>query len=245
MSSQASGVFRWPWDRVRDGPLPVLLIALTVVSGVVDGVSYLGLGHVFVANMTGNVVFLGFALAGASGLSVSASLTALAAFLLGALIGGRVGSRLGGHRGRHLRGAAAVGLVPLLCASAVASGIGATVSSHERYALIALLAVAMGLQNATARRLAVPDLTTSVLTLTLTGVASDSRLAGRSGGPAARRLIAVAAMFAGALVGALLTLHGHIYIGLLIASAVVAACAVTAVRRGSADSEWARSHDAH
>ena len=65
----------------RHGPLAPMLVGLTVVTGVVDAVSYLTLGHVFVANMTGNVVFIGFALAGASGLSAPASLAALAAFL--------------------------------------------------------------------------------------------------------------------------------------------------------------------
>jgi hypothetical protein len=37
--------------------LPAMLLTLTVVTGVVDAASYLSLGHVFVANMTGNVVF--------------------------------------------------------------------------------------------------------------------------------------------------------------------------------------------
>src|ERR1700737_808294 len=68
--------------------LPLLLV-MTVVTGVVDAVSILRLGHVFVANMTGNIVFLGFALAGASGFSVVASLVALGAFLAGAGVGGR------------------------------------------------------------------------------------------------------------------------------------------------------------
>ena len=49
------------------GPLPALLLILTAVSGVVDAVSILSLGRVFVANMTGNVVFVGFAIAGAPG----------------------------------------------------------------------------------------------------------------------------------------------------------------------------------
>src|SRR5215211_6579596 len=87
------------------GPLPPLLLALTVVTGLVDAFSYLLLGHVFVANMTGNVVFLGFALAGASGFSVTASLVALGAFSLGALAGGRLSTALGAHRG-HLLGVA-------------------------------------------------------------------------------------------------------------------------------------------
>jgi uncharacterized membrane protein YoaK (UPF0700 family) len=72
----------WPWADSGFGPLPPLLVVMTVVTGVVDAVSDLALGHVFVANMTGNVVFLGFALAGADGLSVPASLVALAGALL-------------------------------------------------------------------------------------------------------------------------------------------------------------------
>src|SRR5688572_8280104 len=90
------------------GPLPLLLLALTVVTGLVDAFSYLVLGRVFVANMTGNVVFLGFALAGASGFSIAASLIALGAFSLGALAGGRLSTQLGAHRGRLLASAGAV-----------------------------------------------------------------------------------------------------------------------------------------
>src|SRR3979409_679576 len=77
------------------GPPPPLLLALTVVTGVVDAVSILRLGRVFVANMTGNVVFSGFALVGAPGFSLSASLAALAGFLVGALGGGWLTGRLG------------------------------------------------------------------------------------------------------------------------------------------------------
>src|SRR5580765_8189054 len=86
----------------RHGPLPPLLLGLTLVTGLVDAFSYLVLGHVFVANMTGNVVFLGFALAGATGFSIPASLVALGSFVLGALIGGNVSSRLRHHRGHLL-----------------------------------------------------------------------------------------------------------------------------------------------
>jgi hypothetical protein len=72
------------------GPLPPLLVALTVVTGLVDAFSYLTLGHVFTANVTGNIVFLGFALAGAPGFSVAASLTAYASFAAGSVLGGRL-----------------------------------------------------------------------------------------------------------------------------------------------------------
>src|SRR5277367_1311263 len=93
----------WPRAGERHGPLAPLLVALTFVTGLVDAASYLKLGHVFVANMTGNVAFLGLALAGAGGLSATASLVALGSFLLGALGGGWLGSRNPSHRGHLLR----------------------------------------------------------------------------------------------------------------------------------------------
>src|ERR1700694_5742345 len=90
------------WHDERHGPLPALLVVLTMVTGLVDAVSYLTLGHVFVANMTGNVVFLGFAVAGATDFSIPASVVAVGAFLVGALTGGRLGASTGHHRGRFL-----------------------------------------------------------------------------------------------------------------------------------------------
>src|SRR2546430_11379246 len=84
----------------RPASLPLLLLVLTVTTGLIDAVSVLGLGRVFTANMTGNVVFLGFALARVPGFSAVRSLAALAAFLAGAVIGGRLGIRLDGSRGR-------------------------------------------------------------------------------------------------------------------------------------------------
>jgi uncharacterized membrane protein YoaK (UPF0700 family) len=231
---------RWPWTGSGYGPLPPLLVLLTVVTGLVDAVSYVALGHVFVANMTGNVVFLGFALAGASGLSVWAALAAAAAFLAGAVVGGRLGARFGAHRGRALRAATATSAPLVLIAVLVAALAGQPVSQGPRYALIASLALAMGVQNAIARRLAVPDLTTTVLTLTLTGLAADSRLAGGQGGHPARRLIAVAAMFTGALVGALLVVHVDLVVPLAVAAVLLAATGLIAHRLSGEDAEWAR-----
>src|SRR5258708_39382194 len=92
-----------PGPDDRHGPLVGLMIALTLLTGVVDGVSYLALGHVFVANMTGNVVFLGFPIAGAGGLSAASSLIALGAFLLAARGGRWIGAGGGAHRGHLLR----------------------------------------------------------------------------------------------------------------------------------------------
>src|SRR5258707_15825818 len=82
--------FEWLAADAAHGPLPALLVGLTVLTGVVDAVSILALGRVFVANMTGNVVFVGFALAGAAGFSLAGSLAALAGFVVGARAGGRL-----------------------------------------------------------------------------------------------------------------------------------------------------------
>src|SRR3977135_2822359 len=78
-----------------DAAFPVIatLFGLTFVTGLIDAVSFLGLGHVFTANMTGNVVFVGFALGGAADLSVLRSLAALGAFASGSGVGGVVTSR--------------------------------------------------------------------------------------------------------------------------------------------------------
>src|SRR6202051_2298384 len=69
--------------------LPLLLHVATAIAGLIDAMSYLALGHVFTANMTGNVVFLAFAIAGVPELSIARSSCALGAFLVGALVGGR------------------------------------------------------------------------------------------------------------------------------------------------------------
>jgi uncharacterized membrane protein YoaK (UPF0700 family) len=222
---------RSPRATAREDGLPPLLVALTVVTGAVDALAYLRLGHVFVANMTGNVVFLGFAAAGAGGLSVWGSLLALACFLPGGIAAGRLASRPGDDRHRQLYAAAAVELVLCSIAIVVAAIAGRHLDSVSRYALIALLALAMGVQNATARRLAVADLTTTVLTLTLTGIASDSRLGGGSGANTARRVLAVAAMLLGAIAGALLVLHLRPSAPLVLVAALLALVAGAARRR--------------
>jgi uncharacterized membrane protein YoaK (UPF0700 family) len=128
-------------------------------------------------------------------------------FLGGGVVGGRVASALADDRDRHLRVAIGIQTVLVAAAVIVAAVAGDNLGASARYLLIALLAAGMGIQNAAARKLAVPDLTTTVLTLTLTGVASDSRLAGGTGARIGRRGLAVASMLLGALIGGLLVLH--------------------------------------
>jgi uncharacterized membrane protein YoaK (UPF0700 family) len=191
----------------QDRALPLALGVLTVVTGLVDAISFLGFGRIFTANMTGNVVFLGFAVSGAPGLSIRRSLTSLIAFLVGAILGGRLAVAMAATRRRRWLvtiGVAEAGL--LLAAGLVSIGIdirSATASSSV-YGAIILTAVGMGLRNATVRRLAVPDINTTVLTLTLTGLAAESSLAGGPNPRIVRRVASVLLMFIGAAIGALL-----------------------------------------
>jgi uncharacterized membrane protein YoaK (UPF0700 family) len=227
-----------PGRDTKHGPLPPLLVSMTVVTGLVDAFSYLVLGHVFVANMTGNVVLLAFALVGARGFSIAASLVAIGSFVAGGTIGGRIGAQLGDHRGKHLAMASAVQVVFLAAGAILAAFVGSSGPDGGRYPLIVVLAVAMGIQNATARKLAVPDLTTTVLTLTLTGLAADSAIGGGAGSKAGRRLIAVGAMLAGAVIGGTLVVHGHFFIPLLIAVLVSLGVAGGAGALGRSDPSW-------
>ncbi|HLQ54765.1 MAG TPA: YoaK family protein [Streptosporangiaceae bacterium] len=213
-------------------PLLRTLMLLTLISGLVDAVSYLGLGRVFTANMTGNVVVLGFAAAGAPGFSIPASLTSLGAFLIGALCAGMAARRIA-RRGRLLLLAMATEAILSGSAATVAFLASTVASGPDRYVVIGVLAFAMGVRNATVRRMAVPDMTTTVLTMTLTGLAADSKLAGGTGAGTARRASAVAAMLIGAIAGAALYLHLGAGLPLAVA-AVAAAGAATAFRLSSA-----------
>jgi uncharacterized membrane protein YoaK (UPF0700 family) len=227
-----------PDRAARFGPLPPLLVAMTVVTGLVDSFSYLLLGHVFVANMTGNVVFLAFAVAGAHGFSIPASVVALVAFGLGSVLGGRIVQHFGHHRGHHVAVATATQALLFIVAMVLALVGAQPFGSGIRYALIVVLAGAMGVQNSSVRRLAVPDLTTTVLTLTVTGIGADSALGGGKGSKSGRRLISVAAMFLGALVGAALILHVHVADPLIIASAIVVAVAAVSHWAGRSNPPW-------
>jgi uncharacterized membrane protein YoaK (UPF0700 family) len=237
MALNAGAAAAVSWRDERHGPLPALLLVLTMVTGLVDAVSYLNLGHVFVANMTGNVVFLGFAVADARDFSIPASLTATAAFLAGALGGGRLGSRAGHHRGRLLAIATYL-KIALVGAALIASMLLDSNGDLLRYALIVLLALAMGLQNATARRLGVPDLTTTVLTLTLTGIAADSTLAGGKNQGLTRRLLATFTMFLGAAVGAFVIFRFSVSAVLAIALALLVTNGIAAYRYSFSSDAW-------
>ena len=214
---------------VPDRLLPALLFALTAMTGFVDAVSYLALGHVFTANMTGNVVLLGFAMADTPGLSVARSGAALGAFVVGATIGGRVAAATSGERFRTTSIGAGIEAVLLLVAAALATRAGEDLLRDRMrlYTLITLTGLAMGVRNAVVRKLAERDLTTTVLTMTITGIAADSSLARGKNPGWSRRAVSVALLFVGAATGAFLLRHS-LALPLLIAGLVAGLCAVGA-----------------
>lgn len=210
-----------------------LMLALTFSTGVIDAVGYLGLDRVFVGNMTGNVVILGMALTGAEDLPVVGPLVALVAFVAGAAAAGRV-----------LRGSPATwtgrtsGLLALVAVviagvalALVTRGVDAVQPGDEGVLAGPLLAVtgalgmAMGVQAATARALAVKDVTTVVVTSTLTSLAADSRIAGGTGTAWQRRAGAVVLILLGAAAGAAL-LRVHLAAGLALSAVITAIAAI-------------------
>jgi uncharacterized membrane protein YoaK (UPF0700 family) len=219
-------------SETENRTLPLLLHIATATTGLIDAISYLALGHVFTANMTGNVVFLAFAVAGAPGLSLKRSLTALVAFLIGAVIGGRLATRLSELvRPNWITTALIMESALLLVATLVAINFrDSSVSLFESYSIIVLTAVAMGIRNATVRKLGVPDLTTTVLTLTVTGLAADSTLAGGTNPRWRRRLLAVLLMFSGAAIGTLL-LRRSLVLPLATATLLSICCVALSMRR--------------
>ncbi len=220
------------------GPLPPMLLGLTVVSGLVDSFSYLVLGHVFVANMTGNVVFLAFALMGARGFSIPASLAALGSFGLGASIGGRVSARLAGNRARLLSACSTIQATFVTVALILAALRDTPMTAGFRYGLIVTLGLSMGIQNAGARKLAIPDLTTTVLTMTITGISADGPIAGATGARVGRRGLTVVAMFLGALVGATFIVHAQTVYPLVVALVITATIGASTAALGSGDRSW-------
>jgi len=196
-----------------------LMLVLTFTTGINDAVGYLGLDKVFTGNMTGNVVVLAMALVGGSGLPILGPALALVGFMLGAAIGGRTLRR--GDRSWHglttmIFAAVAVamlvlGTVLLIVGDAPSKPVGVTVTTTA--------ACAMGLQASAARLVAVKDVTTVVVTSTITGLAADLGSGKRDG--AVRRASAVVAIIAGAATGAAL-LRWHLGAGLLLAGVVIA-----------------------
>jgi uncharacterized membrane protein YoaK (UPF0700 family) len=213
-------------------------VLLTVVAGIVDAVTILRLDDVFVANITGNIIFVGLALTGAHGFSIPAPLVALTAFVAGAA-GARILVRPRvPHRGKALRNVALVQLANLVACTGIVAAAHDRPGAGARYLLIVLLAAGMGMQSSIARRVNVPGLTTVVFTTTLTGLASDGFGGGWRDAGYRVRLLATFALFGGAVAGGLLVLQTPLWCPLGLASGVLLATAWMANKASAATAPW-------
>ncbi len=203
-----------------------LMLALTFVTGLLDAVGYLALDRVFTGNMTGNVVILGMGMAGEDELPVAGPLVALGAYVVGAAVVGRLLQRHPGGWRPAVTAVFATSAVVLAAAATVLTLIRVHGESAVGVGIAATLATLMGAQAATARMLAVADITTVVVTSTLTAYASETLF-----GPGLlwlthRRLWAVVVIIAGAFCGAsLLRFDGGypVYLAAVLTAAVAAA----------------------
>jgi uncharacterized membrane protein YoaK (UPF0700 family) len=204
-----------------------LMLALTFSTGVIDAVGYLGLDRVFTGNMTGNVVILGMAIVGADDLPVLGPVLALAGFLAGAALGGRVLKSAGPGWTRATTVLFGIVAAVILAVAAVVLVLDDDLERPVALAITTMLGAAMGVQAATARFIAVKDVTTVVVTSTITGLAADSVLgAGTGKGHSLRRVSAVLLILAGAATGAAL-LKWELAAGLVLSGVIT--LAVTAL----------------
>jgi uncharacterized membrane protein YoaK (UPF0700 family) len=201
-------MIRQPWDiRIRD----LLLVALTVSTGSVDALSWLGLGKVFSAFMTGNFAFLGFRVAGAAGPSVPRVLAALAAFALGAVLAARIVATR--DSGVTWPPRVTVALAIALVAQAGFLGMWLAVDAHPSSgagdALIAISALAMGMQTTAVFSLGVRALFTTAATATWAVLMGDFSGWAQSSRERRRLASVIVGLFAGTVVGALLVVHAR------------------------------------
>ncbi|WP_129841836.1 YoaK family protein [Streptomyces sp. RFCAC02] len=212
---------------------PGALLVLTAAAGMVDAVSYLALDRVFTGNMTGNVLLLGFALAGADGLPVLHPLVAFAAFAAGAALTGRLVRRTGGVP--RLPRVALFVLAGELCLAVLLAALwpGAGPGEPAATVLTAVLALMMGAQTAAVRPLGLTDLSTVVITSTLVSLVTGAGPGDRA--TVLRRAGALAAMTGGALLGALATTRADPRAALALTAVLITGALLLLLRARAAD----------
>lgn len=208
----------------------MLMMALTLVTGVVDAVGYLALDRVFTGNMTGNVVILAMALAGAPNLPALGPLVALGAFLLGAAVAGFTLQSSPQGWNRRVTLLLTAGCIALTGTAAVSLIVEDVGRQSIGVIVAAVIAMHMGSQALIARHLGVRDMTTVVITSTMTSLAGESLVGKQRPRLLNRRLGAVLAMFAGAAIGAIL-LQTHFSVPIGLGIAITAAVTVLGSRR--------------
>jgi uncharacterized membrane protein YoaK (UPF0700 family) len=182
--------------------------------------------------MTGNVVFVGLAVSRVPGFSPTLTATSLVGFVAGAFLGGAVIRRRQFTRAAVLRTTCSAQAILVATAALVCASHPHHPTRSAEIAAIAVLAVAMGIQNAATRHLAVTGLVTNVLTSTLTSIAAEHRHL--SDLDAVRQVASVLSLLLGALLGAELVVHFNIELSLVIVVGllvVVAGSCGIAIRR--------------
>jgi uncharacterized membrane protein YoaK (UPF0700 family) len=222
---------------VRD----LLLVGLTFSSGAVDAISYLALGKVFTAFMSGNLVFVGLRVAGQGTSDIAHAGVSLAAFAAGVVLSQQILERDQGARSESPVGwpgrvSVALAVSVVLQAGFLAAWLATSgrPSSAAGDLLVALSALAMGMQSGAVRALGVAAVFTTAATATLIVLASDVG-AGRQAAIERRRLAGVlAGLLAGAAADAFLLVHARPYAAVLplVVTAVVIASARVAFMKG-------------
>ncbi len=213
------------------------MLLLTFATGLADSISILALGHVFVANMTGNVIFLGFWLAPNTTIDLTAVVVALPTFICTTIVSGRLARHFGIRTRTWISTVLATEIV-LLVALAILAGVGVLrYQGNSKLIMIGILAVTFGLQHSSARQFGIQELSTTVLTSTIVSLGLDSRLAGGTGERRRLRIGVVATMCAGAFFGA--TMSRYVIAPVFVVTAVVIAASLLIFRLGPAAAESA------
>ncbi len=196
-------------DSFDEPPLIVGIYAITCICGLLDAACFLGLGHVFAEIMTGNLVYLCFAIGDHGSYPIAPPAVALAAFFVGAVAGGRLLRLPGWYRDRRV--GFAVEWVALAAAVFATLVLHPTATGSTRYVVFSLLAFAMGIQNAMIRKFGVADLATNVMTLTMTALVAESSLGGGENQRWQRRSASIGIFAVSATSGAVLVRFGVVW----------------------------------
>ncbi len=217
------------------------LLLLTFATGLADSISILVLGHVFVANMTGNVIFLGFWMAPRTSIDLTAVSVALPTFITTTILSGRL-SRQFGDRTRTWITTVLTAEIGLLVSLSILAGAGVLhYHDNTKLIMIGFLAVTFGLQHSSARQFGIQELSTTVLTSTIVSLGLDSRLAGGTGERQKLRFSVVFTMCAGAFLGA--TLSRFVIAPVFALTAAVVAVSLLIFRFGPGEAKVAASED--
>jgi len=195
-------------ERLNDPTTGLYMISATC--GLVDAVCFLALGGVFAEMMTGNLLLMALSIGTGSALGQSARyIPAIVAFSLGALIGGRL--LRAPQKLQERRIGFAVEWAIIVAATVLTWITAPDAHNLAGHVVVAMLALAMGIQNAMVRVHGVPDLATNVMTVTFTGIIADSTPAGGTNRNWRRRVTSVGLFIASAALGGLLLQFGTVW----------------------------------